>query len=306
MILAFPFAAAFAGIGGYILTGRVLAPIDRIIERARTISAEHLSDRLPVDNPDDELGQLAGVLNDTFSRIDRSFRELRRFTSDASHELRTPLTAIRSVGEVGLRTSNDERAYRDIISSMLEEVDRLSRMVDDLLTLSRADIGALRVKREDVKLQDLAREVIDFLIVLAEEKNQSLAMEVEDPAEALVDRRLIRHAIINLVDNAIKYGPTGSTVRLRVKTIRGCPALEVSDSGPGIPPEDCDHVFERFYRVDKARSRKKDGAGLGLAIAKWAVEANGGRIELETEEGAGSLFRIVLPATQTHSKGSEG
>jgi len=296
MVLAFPFAAGFAGIGGYILAGRVLAPINRIIERAKRISAERLSERLPVDNPADELGQLADVLNDTFARLDRSFRELRRFTSDASHELRTPLTAIRSVGEVGLRTSNNEKAYRDTISSMLEEVDSLSRMVEDLLTLSRADSGAVQLRQERVNLEDLAREVLDYLGVLAEEKRQSLVMEVVESAGASADRGLLRHAIINLVDNAIKYSPPGSTVRIGVKAIRGCPVLEVIDAGPGISPEHRDHVFERFYRVDKARSKKTDGTGLGLAIAKWAVEANGGHIELETEEGAGSVFRVVLPA----------
>lgn len=306
MVLAFPFAAGLAGIGGYILSGRVLAPLNRIIGRAKRISAENLSDRLPVDNPDDELGQLAGVLNDTFSRLDRSFKELRRFTSDASHELRTPLTAIRSVGEVGLRTSRDENAYRDTISSMLEEVDYLSRMVDDLLTLSRADSEAIQPEQEHVNLEDLAQEVIDYLGVLAEEKDQSLVLEVKEPADAMVDRGLLRHAIINLVDNAIKYSPLGSVVRVVVKTISGCPVLEVIDTGPGIPQEHRDHVFERFYRVDKARSKKTDGTGLGLAIAKWAVEANGGRIELETEEGAGSVFRVVLPATQPPSKGTKG
>jgi len=204
MVLAFPFAAGFAGISGYILARRILSPLSRIVERAKMISAEHLSDRLAVDNPDDELRQLASVLNDTFSRLDRSFKELRRFTSDVSHELRTPLTAIRSVEEVGLRISNDEKAYRDTISSMLEKVDYLSRMVDDLLTLSRADSGAIQLEQKCVKLEDLAQEVIDYLSVLAEEKNQSLVMEVEESADALVDRRLLRHAIINLLDNAIK------------------------------------------------------------------------------------------------------
>jgi len=306
IILAFPFAVGFAGIGGYMLAGRVLAPINRIIERAKTISAERLSDRLPVDNPGDELGQLSSVLNDAFSRLESSFKELRRFTSDASHELRTPLTAIRSVGEVGLRTSQDEKAYRNIISSMLEEVDHLSRMVDDLLTLSRADSGAIQLKQEHIKLEDLAQEIIDYLSVLAEEKNQSLVMEVGESVDALVDRRLLRHAIINLLDNAIKYSPSGSTVRVVVKATRGCPVLEVIDAGPGIPPEHRDHVFERFYRVDKARSKKTDGTGLGLAITKWAVEANGGRIELETGEGTGSVFRVVLPATQPLFKGAKG
>jgi len=131
-------------------------------------------------------------------------------------------------------------------------------------------------------------------------------MGVEGEAGAMVDRRLLRHAIINLLDNAIKYSPPGSTVRVAVKTTRGCSVMEVIDAGPGIPPEHRDHVFERFFRADKARSKKTDGTGLGLSIAKWAVEANGGRIELETEEGAGSVFRVVLPATQPPSKGTKG
>src|SRR5438128_11662630 len=159
LLLGLPFAVAVAGLGGYLLARRALAPIDRMSERARSINAERLNDRLPVDNPDDELGRLAGVFNETLTRLESSFDQMRRFTADASHELRTPLTAIRSLGEVGLRGRRDENAYREIIGSMLEEVDRLALLIDRLLTLSRADTGEAKLSTEVIDIPRLADEV---------------------------------------------------------------------------------------------------------------------------------------------------
>jgi signal transduction histidine kinase len=173
----FPVAVGIAGVGGYVLARRALAPVSQMADQARTITVERLREQLPVVNPDDELGRLAMVFNETFTRLKRSFEQLRRFTSDASHELRTPLTAIRSVGEVGLREHRDERAYREIIGSMLEEADRLGRLVDSLLTLSRADAGQVKLRLERMDLAELAREVVNHLGVLAEEKRQSLSVE---------------------------------------------------------------------------------------------------------------------------------
>src|SRR3989449_7112574 len=167
-----PLAVAIAGMGGYFLARRALASVSRMAERARTITAERLGERLPVENPGDELGQLAAVFNNAFARLERSFEQLRRFTADASHELRTPLTAMRSVGEVGLREHRDAAAYREIIGSMLEETDQLGRLVEGLLTLSRADAGNVLLKREGVDLTELARDVAVHLGVLAEEKRQ--------------------------------------------------------------------------------------------------------------------------------------
>src|SRR2546425_523249 len=295
-----PLAVAIAGMGGYFLARRALAPVSRMLERARTITAERLGERLPVENPGDELGQLAAVFNDAFARLERSFEQLRRFTADASHELRTPLTAMRSVGEVGLREHRDAAAYREIIGSMLEETDRLGRLVEGLLTLSRADGGNVLLKREGVDLAELARDVVAHLGVLAEEKRLSLAVEASVPVPAWVDRLVIRQALINLVDNAIKYTPPGGSVRIVVRDGAPGPTIEVADTGSGIPPEHRDRVFDRFYRIDKARSRDLGGAGLGLAIARWAVEAHGGRIDLESVEGRGSTFRITL----VHAEGS--
>ena len=295
-----PVAVAIAGVGGYFLARRVLAPVGRMVDRARTITAERLGERLPVENPADELGQLAAVFNDAFARLERSFEQLRRFTADASHELRTPLTAMRSVGEVGLREHRDAAAYREIIGSMLEETDRLGRLVEGLLTLSRADGGNVSLKREAVDLAELARDVAGHLGVLAEEKRQSFAVQASGPVPAWVDRVVIRQALINLVDNAIKYTPPGGSVGIVVRDGGPGPTVEVTDTGSGIPPEHRDRVFDRFYRIDKARSRDLGGAGLGLAIARWAVEAHGGRIDLESVEGRGSTFRISL----LHAEGS--
>jgi heavy metal sensor kinase len=294
----FPVAVGISAFGGYVLARRALAPVGRMAEQARVITAERLAERLPIVNPDDELGHLATVFNDTFARLERSFEQLRRFTADASHELRTPLTAIRSVGEVGLREHRDEKAYREIIGSMLEEADRLGHLVESLLTLSRADAGQMKLTLERVDLAELAREVANHLGVLAEEKRQSVLVEATAPVAATVDRLVLRQALINLVDNAIKYSPDGGRVRIVVQDSLHGPALEVIDTGPGIAAEHRERIFDRFYRVDKARSREMGGTGLGLAIARWAVEANGGRLELESEEGTGSTFRMILPQGQ--------
>jgi heavy metal sensor kinase len=293
--LGFPIAIVCAGIGGYHLARRALRPVERMAAQAQSITADQLRVRLPVDNAADELGHLATVFNALLARIEEAFDRLKRFTADASHELRTPLTAIRSVGEVGLREPRDVTAYREVIGSMLEEADRLTRLVDSLLFLSRADSGHTPVTRESVQLADLAREVAGHLWVLAEERSQTVIVEAEVPTEAQVDLVLLREALVNVVDNAIKYSQAGAEIHIRVLSkAQGGPAIEVIDAGPGIAPEHQARIFDRFYRVDEGRSRDRGGSGLGLAIARWAVEANGGRIEVESERARGSVFRIVL------------
>ena len=298
LFLGLPGAIAIAGIGGYGLARRALAPIERMAERARSINAERLNDRLPVDNPHDELGRLAIVFNDTLTRLESSFDQMRRFTADASHELRTPLTAIRSVGEVGLRGRRDETAYRGIIGSMLDEVDRLALLVDRLLMLSRADTDKPNLSIDIVDISQLADEVVEQLSVLAEEKDQSLTVHCDPVPRWIGDRTVLRQALLNLVDNAIKYTPAGGAINVRVKQTGTGLNIDVVDSGPGIPEELQSRIFDRFYRVDKARSRENGGTGLGLAISKWAVEVNGGHLTLEPT-GAGSCFRITLPQTAT-------
>ena len=296
LFLGLPFAVAIAGVGGYLLARRALAPIDRMAERARSINAERLNDRLPVDNPHDELGRLATVFNETLTRLESSFEQMRRFTSDASHELRTPLTAIRSVGEVGLRGRRDEPAYREIIGSMLEEVDRLALLVDRLLMLSRADTEKPNLSIDVVDIPQLAAEVAEQLGVLAEEKNQMLDVRSDQVPRWAGDRMVLRQALLNLVDNAIKYTPDGGVIMVRVTASPTATMIDVIDSGPGVPPDLQSRIFDRFYRVDTSRSREHGGTGLGLAISKWAVEVNGGHLTLEPTS-AGSCFRITLPQT---------
>lgn len=292
LVLGLPVAVAVAGIGGYALARRALAPIERMTEHARTITAERLNDRLPVDNPDDEMGRLAAVFNNTLSRLERSFEQMRRFTADVSHQLRTPLTAIRSVGEVGLRTTHrDESSYRTIIGSMLEETDRLAVLVDRLLTLSRAEMGQGTLARDVVNLAALAEDVVGHLGVLAEEKGQSLSVDAAGAPTAVADRVVLRQALINLVDNAIKFTPAGGTVSIGVSGTDGTATLDVSDTGPGIADEAREKVFDRFFRGDEDAAA---GTGLGLSIAKSAVEANGGQLTVARSSPQGTTFRITL------------
>jgi len=296
LLLGLPFCIVLSGLGGYVLARRALAPMDRMAEQARLITVTRMSDRLPVDNPNDELGRLSTVFNDTLSRLQSSFDQMRRFTSDASHELRTPLTAIRSVGEVGLSGKRDEGQYREIIGSMLEEVDSLSRLVDRLLLLSRSETGDALLTREDVNLKSLAEDVVAQLEVLAEEKQQTISIETNAPLHWTGDRMALRQALINLLDNAIKYTQAGGRIGVRVAQLGKNRIIDVVDNGPGIPEELRSRVFDRFYRVDRSRSRDHGGTGLGLAIAKSAVEVQGGALSLVPSEGAtGSVFRITLP-----------
>ncbi len=297
--LSLPFAFAVAAGAGYLLARRALAPVSAMTARARRITADHLEERLPVENAADEFGQLAGVINDALARLERAFDTLRRFTADASHELRTPLTAIRSVGEVGLRERRSEVEYREMIGSILEEAGRLTTMTDSLLLLSRADAGRADLRPSAVDLADLAREVAADLDVVAEEKRQQLRVATTAGVLVVADRPTLRQAVLNLLDNAIKHSPEEAAIELVVRRAGDDAVLEVVDDGPGIAPEHLPHVFERFYRADQARSRATGGAGLGLAIAQWAVDANGGRIEVESETGRGSTFRIVLPAPES-------
>jgi heavy metal sensor kinase len=296
LAMGVPCAMGLAIGGGYFLAGRMLSPVGAMAERARRITAESLTERLPVENPRDEFGQLARVFNDTLARLEEAFEQLRRFTADASHELRTPLTAIRSVGEVALQRSLSGPGYREVIGSMLEEVDRLTRLVESLLTLTRGESGRIQPALEMVNLNGLAVSVVEHLRILAEEKEQSLTIDGEAEVSAKCDPAILRLGLINVLDNAIKYTLPRGTIRVVVReTSSGEAAIEVEDTGLGIPSVHHGRIFERFYRVEQGRSRESGGTGLGLATARWAVEVNGGRIELESEEGKGSLFRIVVP-----------
>lgn len=293
-----PITVLLIGFTGYIVAGRALRPVDMMANRARKISAEHLNERLQIENPEDELGHLGLAFNETLAKLEKAFEQLRRFTADASHELRTPLTAIRSVGEVALQNPGNAGYYRDIIGSMLEEVSRLTRLVESLLTMSRADAGQIQLHRTPVEALELAKESAALLEVLAEEKNQTIAVSGDPTLIVWADRLILRQALINLIDNAVKYSPPSGTIDIRVKSVDKAVLIEVEDSGPGIPAEHVDKVFQRFYRIDKARTRAEGGTGLGLSIVDWAVSVNGGSIELDSEPGHNCTFAIRLPISE--------
>lgn len=292
--LGLPLALLVAGAGGYWMARHALAPAERMAERARSITADRLSERLPVDNPHDEFGRLASVFNDTLGRLEGAFGQMQRFTSDVSHELRTPLTAIRTVGEVGLRERRDEHAYREIIGSMLEEVDRLVCLVTRLLTWSRIDSGQAKPSLETIDVRDLADDVATQLGVLAEEKGQSIEVVSVGRPHCLGDRLLLRQALTNVVDNAIKYSPDGGRIDIRVSATPSSATIDVSDTGSGIAPSREPHIFDRFYRAVPADSA--EGVGLGLAIAKRAVEAMGGQLQLQKTTRGGCTFRMTVPS----------
>jgi heavy metal sensor kinase len=283
-----------AALAGFLLARRALAPVRVITERARLLTADKLEEGIPVVHPRDELGQLARTFNELFQRLDSSFKRLRQFTADASHELRTPLTAIRTVAEVGLERQTVD-SQRQAIESILEEAQRTTRILDSLLMLARADARDLELSRVPVDLDELSRNTVEQLAVLAEEKSQELQLDTNGPVIVRADPVYLRQALMNIVDNAIKYSPASRPIRITVRRHGAEGTVAVSDQGPGIAHDEQVRVFERFYRVDRARSRSLGGSGLGLSIARWAVEACGGSIELASRPGKGSTFRIVLP-----------
>jgi len=304
LFLAFPFGIGLAGLAGYYLARRVLDPLAKMSTQADLITATNLDQRLPVENSNDELGQIAQILNRLLARLEEAFSQLRSFTSNVSHELRTPLAAIRSVGEVGLQNERTPAEYRDIIGSMLEEVSRLTDTVETLLIISRADAGQIQLHATQFEFSTLIEEAADLVQILAEEKKQELKVSVVQSVQVVADRLLLRLAIVNILHNAVRYSPEHAPISVSVSQVsepsneQTWVQCDVVDSGPGIPDGEQSKVFERFYRVDAARSREHGGAGLGLAIAKWAVEINGGHIGVQSTERGSCRFFIRMPALQ--------
>jgi heavy metal sensor kinase len=290
-----PFAVALASLGGYFLARRSLKPVAAMAAEAKHITSQSLQARLPNINPHDEFGQLATVINDTLGRLENSFSELKRFTADASHELRTPLTALRTVGEVALRKPTDVDSLREAIESMLEEAQRLSELAESLLTLARMESGGAPVQQLTVDLSALVSDVRESLTLLATDKRQRLEMQCEPGIVVSGDETLLRQALLNVVHNAIRYSPPDSLVNLTLTRRRSDAVIEIADQGPGIDVQYHEKIFERFFRINSSRSRTDGGHGLGLSIAKWSVERQGGRIELQSKAGGGTTFRLYLP-----------
>jgi heavy metal sensor kinase len=298
LLMALPLTLALAAAAGYGMANRALDPIRQMAQRAEQITTEHLHARLDVES-NDELGHLARVFNQMLSRIEQSFEQLRRFTADASHELRTPLASIRSVGEVGLQKDARPEEYRDTIGSMLEEITRMTSLVDSLLALSRADAGLTLMKVEVFPIAAIVEEAASLLDVLIEEKGLKFDIETDKSALVRGDRLILRQAAVNVLHNAVKFTPPGGTISARVRSEGSLIILSVTDNGPGIPTEHLTKVFDRFYRVDPARAGENKGTGLGLSIAQWAARAHDGEIGLSPAPGGGCTFWIHLPLVPT-------
>ncbi len=294
MAVLFPIGLLLSAGGGWLLARRALRPVDRMAETARRISAEHLAARLEETGANDELNRLAHTLNAMLERLDASFHQIRRFSADASHELQTPLTILKGEIEVALRAARAPDEYQRVLKSALEEIDRLTRLVEGLLFLARADAGVLRMDRQPVDLVQLVEDVYRQAKILADSRGIRLLLGKMEPLSIQGDQERIRRVLLNLVDNGIKYTRAGGQVTLSLMRRESWASLQVADSGVGLSPEDREKIFERFYRSAEAHSQG-EGSGLGLCIARSIVEAHGGKIELESTPGQGSRFTILLP-----------
>ena len=295
VLLGLPLVLLLAGLGGLFLADRALRPIDRITRTAQAINASDLTQRIGYRGPADEVGRLATTFDRMLERLQAAFERERRFTADASHELRTPLTALKGRIGVTLSQPRTRAEYEGTLQDLEQEVDRLIRLGTDLLFLAWLDQGRLRWQPETLDLSDLLDAVVEQVQPLAGSKGLTLAEQV--PPELLIrghPDQLIR-LFLNLLDNAIKYTPPGGQVAVRAEGTGTEVRVAISDTGPGIQPEHLPHLFERFYRVEAARSRDTGGAGLGLAIAYEIARWHGGTLEAQSEPGQGTTFTVCLP-----------
>ena len=300
-----PLVVVVAIAGGYVVMRRALAPVGEITRTAEQITSRNLSERLPEAKTGDELEALSIALNRMIARIEHSFRHVNRFSADASHELRTPLTVLRGELEAIAQRPDLPADVRDTIGSTLEETERLSKIVESLLAISRLDGGEALMTRERFDLTALVTDTADQMRLLAEDKQIALKCVASAGIEVEGDQGRVKQVVVNLVDNAIKYTGEGGAVEISVGVVNGSAVLEVTDSGVGIPSEALSHIFERFYRVDKARSRQMGGAGLGLSIVKSICTAHEGRVRVESTEGKGSRFTVELPLANSHANDSQ-
>ncbi len=295
LLIGLPIVVLVAVGGGYLLVARALAPVEQITRKAEQITQHNLSERLPVPRSADELERLSLSLNHMISRMEEGLLNSKRFVADASHELRTPLTVLRSELENLVVREGWTAEMPECLGSLLEEVERLAKIVERLFALSRLDAGEAQAEWVRFNLAELAATTADQMNLMAEDKG--IAVTCKSSLEIAVegDRARLKQVVVNLLDNAIKYTPKGGTVHLSVRSHNGHAILEVADGGIGIPPEALPHVFERFFRVDQARSSDLGGAGLGLAIVKSICAAHGAEVEVESKLSQGSLFRVKLP-----------
>lgn len=292
-----PVAVVITAFGGYYLVRRALAPIDRLVAATDEITAGRLQERLPLDPDAPEVMQVAAAFNRTLARLEAAFSQLQTFTANASHEFRTPLTAIRTAGELALAENRGAEACRQAIGSMLEDTEQLTRIVDTMLVLARSDAGHTPLAFEPCDLSALLSDVVERYKVVAEEHAQRVHLAAA-PMTATVNAAALQMAVANVLHNAMRFSPPDTDIYVRLRTSSGRIVIEVEDDGPGIAEEHAVRIFDRFYRVDQARTRDDGGVGLGLAIARWAAESHRGAISYRrAAAGGGSIFTIAITAS---------
>ena len=299
LVVANPLALLLASLGGLWLANKALSPVDRLTRAAERIGRGNLSERVEEHRSHDEIGRLAATFNQMIGRLEQAFERERRFTADASHELKTPLAVLRGDIEVALRRERSPEEYQRVLQSSLEEIARLTKLTEDLLTLARSDAGESVLDLEQVHLDQLASEARAYIAPLAQ--SSGVALTYDAPISPVViegDQKRLKQLLVNLLDNAIKYTAAGGSARLSLLTEDSSAVIEVTDTGRGIPASALPHVFERFYRHTDPRDSRVTGFGLGLAISKWIVDAHGGTIEADSREGQGSRFTVRLPLAQ--------
>jgi heavy metal sensor kinase len=293
-----PIALLLAGLGGWFLAHRSLAPVVAMADRARRLGGEDLSGRLPVANPRDELGRLAQTFNELLGRLETSMHQQRQFMADASHELRTPITTTRTAANVALQQPHrEEEEYRHSLAVIEQQATRLSRIVEDMFTLARADAGNYPVRRHPMYLDEVVEEVVSAARILASIRQVEIKWNGSGAASFVGDEELIRRMLNNLIDNAVRHSPPAAVVTVSLEPVDSRYTITVADHGAGISPENQPHIFERFYRADPSRARggPDGGAGLGLALARWVAHLHGGTVKLTTSSNQGSMFTIELP-----------
>ncbi len=297
ILLAVPSVILLSSVGGYFLAKAALRPVAEITDAARQIGAKDLSQRIPVRNKKDELGRLAATFNEMLERLEKSFDQIRQFSADASHELRTPLTILKGETEWALRSARSLEEYKATLSSGIEEINLMSRIVEDLLVLSRADLGKTSMEMEPVELSPILADVYDMGKTLADIRKQRIDLDLGqlNGIKIMGNELGLRRVFLNLVDNGIKYTKNGGHIHIGASVDADHVEIRVTDDGTGISPEDQKRIFDRFFRVDKNRSRKEGGTGLGLSICRFITEAHQGKILVSSTPGMGSTFTVVLP-----------
>ncbi len=284
--------------GGWLLAGLALSPVGEITRRAARITAQNLNERIPPRDVDDELGRLITTINYMIARLDSSFEQMKQFSMNVAHELRTPLTILRGEAELALDRTMTQEELRQFAGVLLEETGRMAHVIDDLLTLAKAESGTVAIRKEPVNIEELILDLFDDAQMLAAKKNLTVTLPENRPARVIGDQVRLRQLFRGLISNAMQYTDARGTITIRSNVDRTHVHVSVEDTGIGIPPESLDKIFARFYRVDEARSRDTGGSGLGLAIAKWIVDAHGGTISVRSTVGIGSTFTVSLPLGQ--------